>query len=136
MYELQDWNPPRVEKPAPHLSRGRYLEAQRYVVGWPEGIVKVGNTDHGRQRWGTFLCRGGMMLDLAKYERLVQGLEAEIWLEKQLAQRYDWAFTCKEEAEPYLGNRGGGWTECFKIPPENWPEIIELARTEHALVQR
>lgn len=134
--ETGQFNPPRAAAPVPHYSRGRNLYPQRYVVGWADGIVKIGETWNGRARWGPFLKRGGTMLDLAYYEDLGHGLHGEIWLQRQVAKTYQQAFETKAEAIPYMGPSGAGWLECFKIPPEKWPEIIELARTEDALVQR
>jgi len=127
-------NPPRAEGPVPHYSRGRNLHSQRYLVGWEDGIVKVGSTSHGRQRWGKFLNRGGTMLDLAYYADLSDDLRGEMWLERQIRNQYPPAFQHKEQSLPYLGPSGGGYLECFAVPVEDWPKIIELARTEDALV--
>lgn len=127
MEALRDWNPPRTEAPVPHLSAGRYLVPQRYVIGWPDGVVKVGNTWHGRRRWGRFVARGGKLIDLAHYEHLGEALEGEQWLQKQLARRYRPAFREKQDSLQHLGASGGGWLECFAVPPEDWPEILALA---------
>lgn len=123
-------NPRRANGPCPHLSAGRYLIPQRYVVGWLDGIVKVGQTDLGRRRWGTFLFRGGIMLDLAYYSELADSSHAEIWLQKRLQERFKLAFTERRQAEPYLGGRGAGSMECFRIPMDRWHEVLELARAE------
>ena len=123
-------NPPRTDGPRPHLSAGRHLIPQRYVVGWPDGIVKVGVTDFGRRRWGPFLSRGGIMLDLAYYETLADSSVAESWLQSRLLERFKFAFSDRSQAEPYLGGRGSGSMECFRIPVDHWPEVLELARAE------
>ena len=128
------FNPHRAAGPMPHYSAGRNLYPQRYVIGWEDGIVKVGETWHGRRRWGAFLNRGGTMLDLAYYEYLGDALDGEIWLQSQLHKAYPMAFDDKSEAIPYMGPSGGGYLECFKIPPEEWPALIEIARTVDALV--
>lgn len=127
---IRDWNPPRLFQPAPHLSAGRLLTPQRYVVGWVDGVVKIGNTNHGQRRWGTFLARGGQMLDLAEYGELIHGLEAEQWLQAQINKKYRRAFTDRIQAAERLGNRGAGWYECYAIPTEDWPQLINLARTD------
>lgn len=124
---LRDWNPPRTQGPVLHLSAGRYLVPQRYVVGWPEGIIKIGSTLDGKRRWGPFLARGALMIDLAFYERLLEALEAEVWLGKQLRGNYQQAFRQREDAKDYLGNNGGGYTECFRVPTVEWAEIARLA---------
>jgi hypothetical protein len=122
-------NPKRVDGPMPHLSAGRYLVPQRYVIGWPDGVVKIGETWNGKRRWGTFISTGGTMLDLAFYEELGDSSRAETWLQRQVGQTYCRAFATKEHSRHHLGRSGGGWLECFAIPVEHWPAIIELART-------
>lgn len=128
-------NPARTENPTPHMSAGKLYTAQRYVVGWQDGIVKVGSTMTGRARWGIFLNRGARMLDLAQYQKLCDDLEAETWLHHQIAcMGYKKAFESVEQSTQYLGPRGRGYLECYRIPVEDWPKIIEIARTEDALV--
>ena len=96
-----------------------------YVVGWPDhGIVKVGSTDRGRQRWGPFLCRGGVMLYLKECDN---NLEEEVRIRGVLDQLYDRAFRCKEEAAPFLGNRGGGYLECYAIPADEWDYVVSIS---------
>jgi hypothetical protein len=70
------------------------------------------------------------MLDLAYYEDLGHALEGEVWLQDRLHERFRWAFTNKSQAEPYLGGRGAGSMECFRIPMDKWHEVLELARSE------
>ena len=121
-------NPPnRVDSPTFHLSAGRYLTPSRYLVGWPVGIVKVGSTWRGRKRWGQFLSHGAELLDVAHYAKIGEELPAEVWLERQLLDLYPRAFESKVEAEPYFGAGTGGWTECFRVPPYDWPAVIRLA---------
>ena len=119
----------RESSPVEHLSAGKTYVPQRYVVGWNDGIVKVGSTWNGRQRWGTFLARGATMLDLAYYLPTGGDLDAEAWLQSHLEGRFARAFATKAEAAPYLGNGGAGYLECYAIPVGLWPEIIELARS-------
>jgi hypothetical protein len=122
-------NPQRSDEPVFYKSAGRIYCAQRYVVGWRDGIVKVGSTANGSRRWGPFLARGATMLDLAHYGKDNGDLHAEIWLQEQLDQRYARAFEAKSDAAPYLGSQGAGYLECYRIPVDVWPEIIELARS-------
>lgn len=124
---LRDWNPPRSEGPVPHVSAGKILVPQRYVVGWPEGIIKIGSTSDGMKRWGPLLARGAVMIDLAFYPRLIEALEAEVWLLAQVRQRYERAFATKEEAKEHLGMRGTGYSECFLVPTAAWPDLSRLA---------
>jgi len=119
----------RESSPVEHRSAGKTYVPQRYVVGWAEGIVKVGSTWNGRQRWGTFLARGGTMLDLAYYGPSGDDLKSEAWLQGRIEERFARAFATKSEAAPYLGNGGAGYLECYAIPVTQWPEIIELARS-------
>lgn len=117
------------------MSAGKLYTAQRYLVGWPGGIVKVGSTMIGRARWGAFLNRGATMLDLAQYQNLCDDLVAETWLQEQIVGLgYSQAFEYKDDATEYLGARARGYLECYRIPVEDWPKIIEIARTEDALV--
>lgn len=110
--------------PQPVIRPGNWRDPQRYVIGWPDGVVKVGCTDHGRARWGGFLNRGGVMLDISYFTNHVH---AEIWLREQLDAKYPRAFNSKEESSPYLGGKGG-YSECYRVPLSDWPELLELAR--------
>lgn len=123
-------NPARTPGPVPHLSAGRHLIAQRYVIGWPNGVVKVGNTNHGRRRWGRFIAHGGTMIDLAYYGNLMHGLEGEIWLQARIAKEYRRAYRDKAESFDNLGPGGSGWMECYAVPVSDWAYIAELARAE------
>jgi hypothetical protein len=124
---LRNWNPSRSEYPVPHLSAGRTLVPQRYVVGWPDGIVKVGSTSAGKTRWGPFLARGAVMIDLAFYEQMLEQLEAEAWLRERIAARYPTAFNSRSEASEYLGNQGAGYLKCFRVPTVEWPALARLS---------
>ena len=122
-------NPQRLDQPFHFTSAGKIYSPQRYLVGWPDGIVKVGSTDNGRKRWGPFLRRGAEMLDLANYGKDGSEMHAELWLQAQLRSRFSRAFASKPEAAPYLGSRGAGYLECYSIPVSRWPEIVDLARS-------
>lgn len=120
--------PNRLSEPELSRSSGKWHRPQMYVVGWPDGIVKVGYTSAGRKRWGGFLNRGGAMLDIGYYAG-VDAVYAEAWLQEQLDAKYVRAFDSKEEAKPYLGSNGCGYLECFLIPVSDWPALVELARS-------
>ncbi len=130
-------NPPRLPEREGH-GKGRSFGPSRYVIAWPDGIVKIGITSLGRRRWGMFLARGGTMLDLAFYESVDESVQAEVWLERTVAlMGYGRPFAHKSDAERHLGNRGGGYTECHSIPVSDWPEIVQLAKkVTHGVVQR
>ena len=113
-------------------SAGKHLIPQRYVVAWPEGIVKAGNTWNGRRRWGPFLSRGAAMLDLATFDSLGPDLESEQYMHTILAERFPPAFQHRSEATDHLP-RGGGWMECYAVPPEEFAWVIEVAAQDKAL---
>jgi len=117
--------PKQIRIPRPVVRPGNWRDPQRYVVGWPDGVVKVGCTDRGRARWGSFLNRGGVLLDISYFAIPAY---AEVWLQEQLAKKYPLAFDSKEESRPYLGGKGG-YSECYRIPVSEWPALLELARS-------
>lgn len=102
----------------------RYRGSQLYVVGWAElEIVKVGWTSLGRRRWGRFLASGGELLFVHNGP---ESGKAEHTLERSLI-RYPRAFQRREESLGILP-KGGGYTECRRIPPSQWGHVIDLAR--------
>lgn len=125
--------PERLSEPEVSRSSGKWVIPQTYVVGWPDGIVKVGCTSHGRKRWGSFLARGGRMLDIGYYAG-ADCVYAEIWLQERLAEHFPPAFASKEDAEPYLGSKGAGYLECYRIPVSDWRDLVEWVRCPSALV--
>lgn len=125
-----DWNPPRISAPLNHLSAGRYLSPQRYVIGWPDGVVKIGETWHGSGRWSRLLARGGQMIDLAYYGELSDSVVAESWLLRRVSALYPRAYEHKSEAAEKLGSRGSGYLECFVIPPADWGNLKQIARSD------
>lgn len=129
-----------ARKPRPHefsyYSRGKWRTSQVYIVGWGSlGIVKVGVTDVGRNRFGPFIRRGGQLLHLEAFEGL-EFSEQESRIKHALEKQWERAFTCKEEAEGILSGRGAGWTECFKINPEDWGRVLDIAKEsdQHSVV--
>lgn len=121
-----------AKPPKPHehayYSAGRWLLGQAYIVGWPiEGIVKAGYTSVGRRRYGAFLSRGADLLYLEAFPAL-GAFDAEKRLGDAMGARWPSAFANKEEAAPYLGSRGAGYLECYRIPVEDWQDVIDLSR--------
>lgn len=127
MADKRALKPKRLAEPVRYRSAGKWYSPQMYVVGWPDGIVKVGCTANGRTRWGKFLTRGAVLLDLA-YFGGIDDMNAELWLQDQLEARYPRAFKSKAESLPYLGD-GCGYLECYRIPASEWPAVVELARS-------
>ena len=129
-------DPQQTPVPTPHLSRGRRLIPERYVIGWPDGIIKVGSTWFGRTRWGRFTSTGGTLVARNYYPHLGDSIEAERWLQDELAKDYPLAFRDAADAHPYLG--GSGWLECYRVPVCDWPKIEKLAAGEvtSGMVQR
>lgn len=92
-------------------------EGYTYIVSWgsgPNAIVKVGST-WAPKRWRGYLSRGGSVELIVRSTRDVR-LEAEVHESMRLLAPM--AFHCKEQAEPYLGSRGAGWTECYLVSPD------------------
>jgi hypothetical protein len=94
--------------------RSRHDISCCYVVRWPDGVVKVGITE--RQRYKSFMARGASLVALAHGECHLSPLDAEMAGHRFLWERFPMAFRGRGEAEPYLGNRGGGWMECYRPP--------------------
>lgn len=115
----RDINPARIADPQVSL-------AQRYIIGWPDGVVKIGLTYYGKRRWGIFVGKGGTLLDLAHYKSKGDALTAELWLQDQVELTYPRAFGAKSESVRHVG-KAGGWTECYRIPASEWPALVELA---------
>lgn len=125
--------PPRLATPQRFTNPGNSgwtftgtVTPRRYVAGWPDGVVKIGScySDSG-QRVRDVLRSGATLLHLAYYA-LDDGDAAESWLIGQAAQRWPYAFACRHEAAEHLPN-GGGWTECFRVPIEERPQLLALA---------
>lgn len=111
-----------------------------YVVGWrDDGIVKVGCT-FSRRRWKVFLARGAELLGLAEYPG--RGVvDAEIATQIAAETLFPLAFRHRLDAAAYLGNQGGGYTECFRATIPAFMEFLsdvapEMSRETHALAER
>lgn len=95
-----------------------------YIVHWPEiGVVKAGYSCN--QRWRAFALRGATVVDLVPCEDSTDAFALEHVVEEALRRECrKRAFTSADDAAPYLGNRGGGWLECWKLPPGRTPMQI------------
>jgi hypothetical protein len=90
-------------------------EETAYLVGWPGiGIVKGGYTSH--RRWRDFQIRGAVVLALWIFEHHSAAFAAESIVDRCLARLGQRAFRTAVEAEPFLGHRGGGYLECYRLP--------------------
>lgn len=85
-----------------------------YVVAWDQAeIVKVGYTA-GTRRWKMFR-RDARLIGIEAFGASSAALRREHELHADLASFCPRAFTGRTEAIPFLGGRGAGWTECFRI---------------------
>lgn len=100
-----------------------------YLVAWgsgPTAVVKVGETWAPR-RWRGYLARGAFILRIVRTSGS-HALRIERDADRALASIALPAFRSKEEASPYLGNRGAGWMECYRVSP-----LIALREFEEVL---
>ena len=112
-----------------YYSAGRWFLNQVYIVGWPDlGIVKVGTTSNGRERYGPFLNRGAELISLTSHKGLSY-LDIERRAHEVMETRWPLAFESKTEAAEHLGKGGCGWLECYSIPVTEWHDVIDLVRT-------
>lgn len=93
------------------------VEDYCYLVGWPEErIVKAGVT-YNKKRWRMFECRGAFLFQLQRF-RPIGSTELEVELHDYLRTVGTEPWATKDQAEAYLGPRGGGWTECYRLPDD------------------
>ena len=83
-----------------------------YVVRWPDGIMKIGFTEH--KRWRVFTNRKARLLDVFYFEKVDQALEIEDLLRKLF--KYPRPFDEKNAAKLHLGTSGAGYLECRSVP--------------------
>ncbi len=92
------------------MSLRRYQPAT-YVVRWGD-VSKAGFTT-GNRRWRSFELRGAEVVDVTIHDDYRVALSSERLLESWFAHLGHPAFESKADAAPWLGNQGGGWTECY-----------------------
>lgn len=93
------------------MSRTRTVDTT-YLVAWPDDLViKAGVSV--RKRWMGFVNRGAVLV-----ETFASDVADTYALEKQLVtwlrENLPGAFDSSAEAIGHLGDRGGGWAECFR----------------------
>ncbi|GAS95493.1 uncharacterized protein RMCC_2459 [Mycolicibacterium canariasense] len=107
-----------------------------YLVHWPEiNVFKIGYTEF--QRYRAFVVRGANILKLFPFPTSTEAFDLETICHDVLWNLCEGGFDTPQEATPYLGNRGGGYVECFKtpadlMPSEIWPYVEMLIRQKAA----
>lgn len=89
----------------------RKWQPATYVVRWGD-VWKAGFTT-GNRRWRSFELRGAEVVDVTIHADWRDALLSEGLIESWLSHLGHRAFQNKAEAAPWLGNQGGGWTECY-----------------------
>lgn len=103
-----------------------------YIVQWPgENLVKVGFSCN--QRWRPFVLRGAAVVDLVEFDSAVDAFDFETLVLRGFAKIGSRAFTCADDATPYLGSGGGGWLECYRLPDGVKPADV-LAETDWSVI--
>lgn len=98
---------------------------QVYLVVWDaEGIVKAGVTT--RKRWRTFVTRGARLVKLYRVPTYVEMFDLETQFDLDLCHNGPRAFESSADAVPYLGNRGGGYMECYRIPKDRIEHMLKV----------
>lgn len=96
-----------------------------YVVHWPEiGVMKAGISE--QKRWRKFVELGAVVIDLIEFDNYLDASAFETVVHKGMRPN-GYAFNTAAEAEPYLGGKGGGYCECFRVPPGQ--TVMEFLRS-------
>jgi hypothetical protein len=94
-----------------------------YAVHWSQiNVFKIGFSDC--QRWRIFQLRGATLLGLKSFDTVSDGLDFEAVCQDVLSEVCRPVFRTNQAAEPYLGGRGGGYLECFRVPADLMPSEI------------
>lgn len=95
-----------------------------YIVQWPDQrVVKAGYSLH--QRWRAFELRGAVVVDLIEFESHNDAYVFEQLVDAALcAACRKRPFKSAKDAAPLLGTGGGGWMECWALPPGLTPMQI------------
>lgn len=99
-----------------------------YAVGWdePTRMVKFGVSKLGR--WRSF--QGGHVLALVEFDRPLDAYLFERALHIECRRSLP-AFISKEEAAPFLGQKGTGYCECYLMSGVEGLMILQSALAEH-----
>jgi hypothetical protein len=95
-----------------------------YAVYWPTlNVFKIGFSE--RKRWRSFLNRGAELLLLkTDFAGLSQAFDFEAACHLVANEVCRPGFESAEDAHPYLGNQGGGYKECYRVPADLMPSEI------------
>lgn len=108
-------------------------KATVYAVHWPEiNVFKIGFSE--RQRWKAFVNRGANVIGLLDdFAAGTSGYDFEYACHLVSSEVCRPGFKSAEEAAPYLGGRGGGYMECYRVPGDLMPsEIVGFVNSELA----
>lgn len=77
-------------------------------------VLKVGISSG--QRWRNFVARGATVLALEPFDDIEDARVFERRNHDHLASTLERGFATADDASPYIGIGGGGWTETYAVP--------------------
>lgn len=109
-----------IRKPRPFLV---------YFVSWDgHGIVKAGSTQ--LKRWRLFTSRGARLRALYEVHTSTEMYALETCFLASLADSGIPAFDSAADAVPFLGDKGAGYMECYRLTEQCVKHVLESI-TEH-----
>lgn len=100
-----------------------------YLVAWDEmRVAKAGITEG--YRWRGFVLRGARLVALYQVRTVTEMYDLEMHLDADLDYNGVPAFSTAAEAVPFLGGRGGGYKECYRLPDDRFEHVLGFMR-EH-----
>lgn len=105
-----------------------------YAVHWPEiNVFKIGFSE--RRRWRAFVNRGANLIGLLDdFANASEGYDFEHACHIVSREVCRPGFRTAAEANPYLGNAGGGYVECYQVPGDLMPtEILDFVNSRLAV---
>ena len=120
---VDDWNYSRS------LRRRNPQGAFVYLVAWPHiGVLKAGFAGNLRERTARYICkRNGRVVRAWWFPTQGAAIFAEQRADGVLRSAWRPAFSTALDAVPYVGGRGSGWSECYKVP------TVDFARAVNAV---
>ena len=107
--------------------RGRDLRDCVYIVGWPDhALIKVGYSGDWRCRTGRYSSRGAVIYSLTFFDSPGVAFGAEGVAATVTAHAGTAAFDSRDVATPFLGGKGSGWTECFRIDSDKHQDVVAM----------
>lgn len=99
-----------------------------YFVAWPgHDVAKVGYAGSLQSRISRYTSkRGGRLLWHRRFDHFADAFAAEELISRALGDLWLNAFTSRTAAEPLLGLRGSGWSECLRIPDAEWSDALHV----------